>query len=228
MRFDQSRLSLGKRLLTAGMLALSSVAAQADINTVPSWNGTDYISSFGVPNTATYGQLVTVYPGASPLTGFSFRIGNCTADVTFRGHVYAWNGSMALGPSLFDSAPQTLAASSAFHTVTFNVGSLALPAGQYILFASTSEDQASAPNSACQWGSVPNATYPGGQFYFINNATTVSQWTGSTWSTITQDLAFTVTGLNLTGIPTLSEYGMVALVLLMAAGAMWTVRRNQS
>ncbi len=192
-----SRSGIGRTLLLIGLLAAATVPAlaQYSINTIPLWDGSRFISSFGVVNTATYGQRITVAAGATPLTSFSFEIGNCGANVTLRGEVYAWNGSRATGSALYESAPVTISNSSAFQLVSFNTGSLSLPAGQYILFASTSRDQTGAPSSACRWGSVSDTAYTGGEFHFINNGADPNSWTTVTWSTINEDLAMQVTGL---------------------------------
>lgn len=198
------------------MFAATGASAQT-INTIPSWNGTSFISSFGVVNTATYGQTITVGAGATALNSFSFEIGNCSANVTFRGHVYAWNGTQATGASLWDGAPQTLSSSASYTLVTFNVGSVMLPAGQYVLFVSTSEDQSAAPASACRFGALTNdTTYGGGQFVFINNGPNPAQWTANPWSFIAEDLAFQVVGLVTAPVPTLSEWSMIILSSLLA------------
>lgn len=192
-----SRSGIGRTLLLIGLLAAATVPAlaQYSINTIPLWDGSRFISSFGVVNTATYGQRITVAAGATPLTSFSFEIGNCDANVTLRGEVYAWDGSKATGSALYESAPVTISNSSAYQLVTFTTGSLSLPAGQYILFASTSRDQTGAPSSACRWGTVPDTAYAGGEFHFLNNGPTPDSWTTSTWSTTNDDLAMQVTGL---------------------------------
>ena len=220
-------------ILSSALLLLTSTSAlaQVSIDTIPGWNGTSYISSFGVANTATYGETVTVAAGASPLASYSFEIGYCSASVSFRGSVYAWDGTKATGPSLFTSGVQTVPASSAFQLVTFNVGSLNLPAGNYVLFASTSQDQAGAPNSSCRWGSVGNNTaYSGGQFVYINNGPDPTQWTTNAWSNIAQDLAFRVDGLsvapNPTSVPTLSEWALLALAGLMGVFGLGAIRRR--
>jgi hypothetical protein len=163
---------------------------------IASWNGSSYISSFGVVDSATYGQVIKVWQGATPMTGFSFEVGNCSAAVSFRGSVYAWDGSKATGSSLFTSALTSVPADSQYHLVTINTGVLPLLAGNYVIFASTSADQAGAPTSACRFGALTsNTTYPDGQFYFLNNGTNTAAWTSTSWSTLTRDLAFQVTGL---------------------------------
>ncbi len=215
---------------TAAMFISATPAlATVSVDTIAAWDGATFISSFGVTDTATYGQTISVRAGATPLTSYSFEIGNCGASVTLRGSVYAWDGTKATGPSLFTSSPQTVSASPSFQLVTINVGSLTLPAGNYVLFASTSDDQAGAPASACRWGSVNNVLYPGGQFVFLNNGANSSRWTLDTWSTIAQDLAFRVDGLYVApaNIPTLSEWGLMVLSGLMALGTFAIMRRRR-
>jgi hypothetical protein len=195
-RFFRSGICRGA-LFSATLLIIFAASGRAQgINTISGWNGTSFISSFGVPDTATYGQTVTVGAGASPLKSFGFEIGYCGADVTLRGSVYAWDGTKATGPSLYESPGTTVTNSSAFQLVTFNVGDLSLAPGTYVLFASTSNDQTGALHSGCQWGSVGNNTaYAGGQFVFLNNGPDPAKWTTTQWSSIAQDLAFRVDGL---------------------------------
>jgi hypothetical protein len=226
-----------KLLQPLALLLLAGAAAFGQgINTQSSWNGTSFISSFGVTDTATYGQTITL-ASASTLNGFSFNVGYCGANVTFRPHVYAWNGTRATGSSLFDGAAVTLSAASTTNTfvpVSINTGNLSLAAGQYVLFFSTSQDQTGAPASSCRFGALTNdTTYTGGQFVYENNTTDTAQWTGTAWSVINEDLAMVVTingsSSSVVGTPTLSEWGMIALAGLLAfAGLLQTRRRNQA
>ena len=181
------------------LLIAGSLMSQGLINTIPSWNGAAYVHDFGVPNTATYGQTINVAAGTGPLASFGFEIGNCTANVSFRGEIYAWDGSLtrATGPSLFESSVTSVASGSGFRLVTFNTGGLNLGPGNYVLFATTSKDQGDAPNSACRWGSVSNTAYPGGNFVYISNGANTSLWTVPTEAVSwvvdpAQDLAFQV------------------------------------
>src|SRR5262249_8790372 len=132
-------MSLTKTLgLTLGLLLQANLFAA---DTIPSWNGTSFISSFGVPNTATYGQTLTTALSERKLQSISFRLDVRNGPVTFRGHIFAWDGSKATGPSLYASSPMTLQANpGVFQTVTFDTGGLDLPPGQYVFFASVSED----------------------------------------------------------------------------------------
>ena len=216
------------------LVTASSSSAYTPINTYPVWNGTQYISSFGVPNTATYGQIVTAPPLETRLNSFSFSIGVSSATITFRAEVYAWNGTMATGPALYESAPVSMGNISAYQQFTFTIpgGVPVTPGQQYVLFATTSRDQAGAPSSAARWGSVPNATYAGGQFVFINNTTDTSLWTSTAWSTIAEDLAFTATFTGAPApevqVPTMNQWGLIILIALLGIGSVFYLRRRRA
>ena len=183
-------------LIVAFQLGIPTIARAAsigNIDTTPSWNGTTFISSFGSPNTATYGQTIMAPEGTNSLTSFSFFLLGPTTMV-FRGFVADWDSvnKKVLGTPLYESAPRGVSQSANYEEVVFNIpGGLALKAGQtYVLFASISKDPGQ-PNSAGKWGSVGNNTaYPDGQFVFMNNTNDTTMWTSTAWSTISQDLAF--------------------------------------
>ncbi len=169
------------------------IQALTTIDTTPYWNGTSFISSFGYPNTATYGQVVTV-PSTSDavLKGFSFYV-NLPNTCTFRGYVYAWDGAKATGAALYESPTRSTTGSGNYEEVAFETGGIALtPGTQYVLFASTSEEVGSGSG---RWGSPSQDVYTGSgnTFVFLNNGTNLAQWTTTTWSTISMDLAFRAT-----------------------------------
>jgi hypothetical protein len=65
-----------KSMLLGGVafLALSASAnAQSIINTIPQWDGNQFISSWGGTNTATYGQTITPTVGQTRLSSFTFN-----------------------------------------------------------------------------------------------------------------------------------------------------------
>ena len=214
-------------LLVAGCLTAQVV--NPSINTISSWNGSQFISSFGVTDTATYGQTLTL-ASSGLLNNFSFEIGNCGAQVTFRGEVYAWDGTKATGPALWEGAPQTLPNSSAFALVTMSPG-VTLTPGQYVIFVSTSKDQSGAPSSACRFGAVTNTAYSGGLFVFMNNTANPALWTTNTWSTISEDLAMyvTINGYPPPGTPLPSSFPLVVIGLIalgVAGRALMPASRN--
>ena len=156
--------------------------------------------------------------GGGTVTGFTFEIGNCGANVTLRGEVYGWDSgtSRATGAALYESSPVVVTNNSAYQAVTMNTGTLNLAAGNYVLFVSTSRDQAGAPGSSCRFGSMGtgiDGRYTGGQFVYINNSANPAQWTGSQWSSIAQDLAFQVNGTAVanqaTAVPAASTTSMM-------------------
>lgn len=162
----------------------------ATIDTTPYWDRVQYISSFGMPDTATYGQTISMTESAI-LTQFSFFI-KVLPTTVFRGHVFAWDGSKATGDPLFEGGPMSTTQDANFEEVVFDIpDGIALDEGQqYVLFASTSQDPAQ-PNSAGKWGAViPNTVYNGGQFVYLNNGADPTKWTSTAWSPIAQDLAF--------------------------------------
>jgi len=188
------------------------------IDTTGSWNGTSQVSTFGIPNTQTYGQTI-VAEGTGTLISFTFYIKGATT-LAFRGHVYAWDGTKATGPSLYDSAPVSTTNSSIFEEVTFATN-LSLTIGQaYVIFVSSSEDNGGHSGTAV-FGLVANP-YANGTFVFRNNGTDTSQWTGGSWSSFSSDLAFKadfVPNASGSSVPTLSEGGLVLLCgALLAAG----------
>jgi hypothetical protein len=183
------------------LLIAGSLMSQGPISTIPSWDGIRFVGTFGAPNTATYGQTITIGPGSAVVSSFGFmmgcdptqfELGHCTGTAAFRGEIYAWDGAKAKVPNLFESSvAATLTASNGFQLVTFNTGALTLPPGAYVIFATTSRDQVAA--SALDWGSLPGlAAYPAGRHVFMNNGADPSQWTTGAWGTEPFDLAFRV------------------------------------
>jgi hypothetical protein len=206
------------------LLIIAGLPAMAGINTIPSWNGTNLISAFGIPNTQTYGQVVTIPSGAGPVTSFSFEM-NVSTTLAFRGEIYAWDGAKATGASLFESAV-TSSPAAGFQLITFNtgVGGIALPAGTYVFFASSSQDNSGHSGSG-SWGSIGNL-YGGGFFVYMNNGTDTSQWTSTAWTTISNsDLAFSV---NFTdpSVPTLSEWALILLFGLLGLTGLFVIKRK--
>jgi len=168
--------------------SIGQLQASTTIDTTPFWDGTAFISSFGYPNTATYGQVITAPTnGDVVLTNFAFYM-KLPATCTFTGYVYAWDGTKATGTALYKSPTMATLGSGGFEKIVFKTPGVTLtPGAQYVLFASVSQNTGSGYGS---WGSASNV-YSGGTFVFLNNTTDTSQWTSTAWSVIQQDLAFT-------------------------------------
>jgi hypothetical protein len=184
--------------------ALGSTPASASaanrsptINTYRHWNGSRFIFPFGCPDTTTYGQVIKVPGNKSNLQKFSFWWSNYSGSgsMVVRGEVYAWEGGRATGPSLFESAPQTISFGDAsFHKVVFKPGGISVtPHAKYVIFASIDKDYEQCTGDyAVDWASVSDAVYPKGTFVYQNNEGDESQWTTRRWDDYGIDLAVKV------------------------------------
>ena len=167
--------------------------ANTFVSTLGAWNGFTAQSFFGMPNSQTYGQVINVPLIDTHLASFQFEM-NLPASISFRGEVYAWDGSKASGSSLFQSAP-TSTAGTGMQLITFNTGALPLVAGQqYVIFATASFDNVGHSGMG-SWGTVTTDPYANGTFVFLNNGTDTSLWTTQNWTVLNPgtDLAFTAT-----------------------------------
>ena len=101
--------------------------ADTVIDTHTGWNGTDFSSPFGYPDTATYGQTITA-PGAATSWKTS-RSTSAACLLDFKGYVYAWDSvnKHATGSALFTSPTISVTNSSTYDPITFNTGGLAHP-----------------------------------------------------------------------------------------------------
>ncbi len=195
----------GLTTVANGTLEMDKAPVVAPLDTIAAWNGSgEGVVPFGVPNTATYGQTITATAGESLLSSFSFEM-DLPSAVVFRGEVYAWNGTEAVGPDLYESAPTSTDGSGTFQLITFNIpNGVALTVGQqYVLFASTAKDQAGVtPGTAGSWGLVPTDPYTAGNFVYLNDGPDGGAgWTTSAWGSFgAYDLAFHVT-FGATDIP---------------------------
>lgn len=170
-----------------------SRADTASIDTTGNWDGARAIEVFGFPNTATYGQTITVPSGNTELDTFTFYM-SLPSTLLFRGEVYAWDDTnhVPTGSDLYESPQMHTSATGAMQAVTFNTGGLKLSAGaKYILFASISKDYyADATSGTGDWAYLGADAYPGGGFFFLNNGGNLSQWTSASWRGGTNDLVF--------------------------------------
>ena len=120
-----------RRTVVATALTLLAITAQASTYTsAPNGNG---ISAFAIPNTTTYGEIITAPSNSGKLESFSFWLEGSVAQAF--GGVGTWTGS-GVGTNLFTSS--TFGASyGGFTEVTVNTGGIALTPGQnYVLYFS--------------------------------------------------------------------------------------------
>jgi uncharacterized protein with beta-barrel porin domain len=180
-------------LMSAVLGAAAAVSpASADVNTIPVWNGSDSISSWGVPDTATYGQTFTASTLQGRLTTFTVNLGlNTGVAPQYQAYLYAWDGTKITGSALYTSMIYTAPSASTFTALTFNPGGILLTPGQQYVFFLTTSTITGQSNGTYRWGSVDGATYTDGQFVFMNNGTTFSDLSTNNWSLYTTyDLAF--------------------------------------
>lgn len=137
---------------------------------------TEEICFWGVGETvtATYGQVVTVPPGVSTLTSFSFRWFPTTpvgAGLQYRAYVYTWNTvTNVAGSELYRSGVLTVAASITEEDIVFPVAVPVMPGQDIVIFLSTSELPGQPDRELC-WLMTQN---PGGNaipgpLVFLNN-----------------------------------------------------------
>jgi hypothetical protein len=173
----------GRALAATILVSVASLNVQAGvIDTFGDWDGTSFVSPFGYPNTATYGQTITVpVQGDDVLTSFSFTMRQSqTGNTVFKGFVYSWDGTKA-GTQRFESSEMSVPTGAGFHPVIFDTGALSLDPGTYVLFASTSE---STGSGQAVWGQPQfQDVYDGGGFVFLNNGSDETRWTLDPWTT---------------------------------------------
>lgn len=179
------------------MLAALPALADSTVSTMGAWNGTSFISSYGVPNTATYGQTITPNANQTTLKNFTFQLSQTAGTPpNYQAYVYAWDSvtNRITGSALYTSAVMTSPSGAAYQAVSINTGSTTLsPGQQYVLFLTTS-GLGSQLDGVYRYGALSNnTTYAGGQFVFNNNGESFSQLSSTAWSSIAQDLAFTMT-----------------------------------
>jgi hypothetical protein len=176
-----------------GSTATSASTAKATIDTFPNWDGSTIVQPFGCPDTTTYGQTITVPAGMTHLNKFTFTWVNLnTGSMVVRAEVYAWNGTMATGSSLYEKRRSISFLDNLFHLETFKPNAISVtPGAQYVLFISIDKDyEKCRKRYKLGWGLVSD-DYNGGGFVFQNNRGDESQWTLATWGTFGgRDVAF--------------------------------------
>ena len=193
--FDAIRkLSRRHLLASTALLALSVPASAQSIDTIPLWNGTTFISSWGVTNTATYGQTFTPGIQQTRLNSFTMELAQTSETAPqYQAFVYQFTNNRITGPALFTSGVLTAPATGTFSAVTINTGSIVLsPGQQYVVFLTTTNQQPQ-PNASYKYGALAtNTAIPNGQFVFMNNGSNFGQLSTNPWSNIAEDLAITL------------------------------------
>lgn len=221
-----------RMIAAAFALATALFAGQAaaqNIDTTAAASGT--LGVFGVPNSATYGQTITIPAGVTQLTSFGFEMQSVPSTVVFRGAVYLWDeaNKRATGPALYESAPRSTTGATP-QLITFSPpgGVTVIPGQKYVIFATTSRDQAGASGHGF-WAVSYSNPYAGGDAALINNGANPADWTSGTWAVnTTTDFGF-VANFNAppAPVPTLSEWAMILFGLILAGGAVVMVQRRR-
>src|SRR5690242_15384006 len=122
------------------------------IDTYTGWAGTSTVFGFGCPNSTVYGTTITVPAKKHHITKFTFYMndGGITGSMVARGEIYAWNGTMATGSGVAESAPLTIDLPDAnWDPVTFKFPKNKVkPGSQYVVFASIDKDYEQCSNYA--------------------------------------------------------------------------------
>jgi hypothetical protein len=179
----------------AAAFALPALAATPTIDTYSGWNKTTAVSSFGCPDTTTFGQVITIPSDLHHLDKFTFWLEAPSAGggpMVVRAYVYRWDGTnftVQFG-SKYESPPRTISyPDTLFHAETFYPAVTVAPGAQYVMFASIDREYVDCKNSyGLVWGWISGDVYPGGSFVYQNNAGDDLKWTTG-WGGFS-DLAF--------------------------------------
>ena len=176
------------------LLTLLPVALRADttIDTTGSWDGIACFrymgeSATGPGNaTATYGQTFTTPAVDTRLDSFSFWLqwnsgGNSQMD--YAAYVMAWDGTKAVGPMLYQSAPQYLPNTATSMTrVDLDTPGVNLTSGHvYVAFLSVSNFLDGKSEYVNMEKSLNSPPYSGGNFVYCNNLGDFSLLTSQQW-----------------------------------------------
>lgn len=219
------------------LLAVCGGPARAGvIDTISSWDGVSFNTSFGVPNTATYGQTFTADAAlGSQLDSFSFYLHNDNGNSSptpFAAYVAAWDGTKVSGPILYKSDVRQLPGDPGapdYTEFTFNTGGVQVTAGsQYVVFLSVSEYYTGNIQARmARSGEV----YSGGNFVYYNNANNFGNLTSNEWDYLgggRGDASFLMTFSD--GAPSaVPEPASMSLLVLGAVGMIgYRVRRRKA
>lgn len=216
-----------KTFIALSALALVAASqANTSIDTLSTWSGSDYVGSFGVTDTSTYGQTFVVPNVETELLSYTFVLRSSNNPVSFHPfnfYLMGWDtvNGRATGSLLFKSG--TLFSVDTNANQTFTVGpKVNLVAGnKYVAFISTSEANRNVNWSAAQ-GYRSDAPYNDGEFVFLNNGSDTSAWTNQTWNSFApQDTAFHAEFCT----PAVPE---PASMTALAMGALALIRRKRS
>ncbi|MGO4408516.1 MULTISPECIES: IPTL-CTERM sorting domain-containing protein [unclassified Brevundimonas] len=214
--YQRFRAAVGACIASAviGLAVLAPGYASAQTTTV-SVSGPD-ASQSGVGYGNIVGQIVTVPAGVTTLNSFSLRAAGGATPSTVRPAIYVWDGA-DVGAQLFGAAaPSQVVAPFAYQTLTFAVG-LAVSPGQQIVIAAPVENAGEVYNLVL----VTTDSYAGGSRVVKLGAAPASP-------NPTQDYVFSAVFQNATPVPTMSEWALILLGVMLAGGAALTIQRRRT
>jgi hypothetical protein len=108
--------------------------------------------------------------------------------MTVRAEVYAWDGTKAHGPSLYEKKRTvSYPGDRLFHTESFKPSGISVsPGAQYVLFASTDKNWTQCQNQypySLGWGGTGDDAYEGGEAVYQTNGGHKKNWTNRPWET---------------------------------------------
>jgi hypothetical protein len=180
-------------LAAVAALLLMPALTSADV-TIGAEGTSPYGWEFGTePYEATAGQVVTAPAGITSLHNFTLWL-EAPSDFVFRAYVYAWSGTSATGPALYESGDLHAPGGSSYQAVPIVTGGVDVtPGRQYVIFLSRSADQ-TADAEVTASGGIQTAEGPSvgpfeelpppyteGYFVFLNNGYDTTGWTTRTW-----------------------------------------------
>jgi hypothetical protein len=148
------------------------------------------------PYDATAGQVVTAPTAITNLRNFTLWLQAPPAFI-FRAYVYAWNGTGATGPALYESGEEHTTGESSFEAIPITTSGVEVtPGQQYVLFLSRSAEQTAdagvSANDGIETAEAPGfpgeeepPPYTEGKFVFLNNGYDTTGWTTRSWFELT-------------------------------------------
>lgn len=156
------------------LVALVALPAGAQvINTDPSWNGSNTISSFGYPNTATYGEAITTPAGATNVQSVSYWLNEATG-FEYQVFIAPWDNNNYLIPgglagAIYISPIQTIASGGSLTQYTVSGINAPVTAGTIYMFGLTIDN---VYNQDAQYG----AGSQGGDIFANGNSSYYFAW----------------------------------------------------
>jgi hypothetical protein len=168
--------------------------------------GNAVIGPWGEPNSATFGQTITVPAVDNTLANFTFFVDDYTVGVPeefdqdvidYQAFVYAWDvvNNHATGPALYSSGPLATIGADDFETISIDTGALPLASGNvYVVFLSSS-NLFDAVNGRGKMSSRSDNPYAGGMTVICNSGDDFGLLVSQPWDVLrpAEDMAFQVT-----------------------------------